>query len=127
MLKVQPAIDIFLIKHPFLPEMSYLCTMELHLKGVIIALCTFIIIGLFHPIVVKTEYHFGTRPWWIFLLLGIFSIFAAMLVADILLSSVLGVAGASFLWSIGELFEQRKRVQKGWFPKNPKRAHEYQQ
>ena len=34
---------------------------------------------------------------------------------------VLAVWGASSLWSIGELFEQRERVAKGWFPKNPKR------
>jgi hypothetical protein len=34
---------------------------------------------------------------------------------------LLAVWGASSLWSIGELFEQRERVAKGWFPKNPKR------
>ena len=28
--------------------------------------------------------------------------------------------GASSFWSIGELFEQRKRVEKGWFPKREK-------
>ena len=26
---------------------------------------------------------------------------------------------------IGELFEQKKRVEKGWFPMNPKRTDEY--
>jgi len=25
------------------------------------------------------------------------------------------------LWSIHELFEQEKRVERGWFPKNPNR------
>ncbi|MBQ5875082.1 MAG: DUF4491 family protein, partial [Alistipes sp.] len=30
------------------------------------------------------------------------------------------VWGASSFWSIGELFEQRKRVEKGWFPKREK-------
>ena len=29
------------------------------------------------------------------------------------------------LWSIGEIFEQKKRVEKGWFPMNPKRKAEY--
>ena len=33
--------------------------------------------------------------------------------------------GASSLWSIGELFEQRRRVEKGWFPANPKRQGKY--
>ena len=46
-------------------------------------------------------------------------------VQNIYLSSFLGVFGASSLWGIGELFAQRKRVLKGWFPMNPKRKHEY--
>ena len=37
------------------------------------------------------------------------------------ITALLAVWGASSLWSIGELFEQRERVAKGWFPKNPKR------
>ena len=40
--------------------------------------------------------------------------------------SLVGVVGASLLWSIGELFEQKKRVEKGWFPMNPKRKDQYQ-
>ena len=42
-----------------------------NLLGLIIGLCTFLIIGIFHPIVIKAEYHFGTRCWWWFLVLGI--------------------------------------------------------
>jgi hypothetical protein len=45
---------------------------------------------------------------------------AAFLVANVLFSALLGVLGASCLWSIGELFEQKERCEKGWFPKNPK-------
>lgn len=98
----------------------------LHFTGIIIAVSTFLIIGLFHPIVIKVEYYWGTRPWWIFLLSGIAFIVAALLVANVLCSAVLGVLGASSLWSIGELFEQKERVRKGWFPKNPKRKEEYE-
>ncbi|MCF0218663.1 MAG: DUF4491 family protein [Muribaculaceae bacterium] len=92
----------------------------MYFQGIIIAVSTFLIIGLFHPIVIKTEYHFGTRPWWVFLLVGLVSVAAALFVENVLLSSLLGVFGASSLWSIGELFEQRKRVAKGWFPRKPK-------
>lgn len=99
--------------------------MELHFTGVIIATATFLIIGLFHPIVIKTEYHFGTKPWWIFLVVGTGSICLALYASNILLSSILGVLGASSLWSIGELFDQKRRVEKGWFPMNPKRKSEY--
>ena len=98
----------------------------LHFTGIIIAVCTVLIIGLFHPIVIKVEYHYGTRPWWIFLVLGIASIVSALFISDIMLSATFGVLGASLLWSIGELFEQKKRVEKGWFPKNPKRKDEYE-
>ena len=94
--------------------------MELYYTGVIIAISTFLIIGIFHPIVIKTEYHTGTRFWWVFLVTGIICIGAAFLVANVLGSALLGVVGASCLWSIGELFEQKERCEKGWFPKNPK-------
>lgn len=97
----------------------------MYFTGIIIAVSTFLIIGLFHPLVIKTEYYTGTRFWWVFLLLGIVSVVAALFVSDVILSALLGVVGASFLWSIGELFEQRGRVKKGWFPMNPKRRNEY--
>ena len=100
--------------------------MNLYFAGIIIAVCTFLIIGLFHPIVIKTEYYHGTKPWWIFLLIGIVCIISALFIENIIISSILGVFGASSLWSIGELFEQRKRVKKGWFPMNPKRAADYE-
>lgn len=100
--------------------------MVIHFTGVIIAVCTFLVIGMFHPLVIKVEYHSGTRFWWVFLLLGILSIGSAFFVADVFCSAIIGVFGASFLWSIGELFSQKKRVEKGWFPMNPKRKDEYQ-
>lgn len=99
--------------------------MQLYFTGLAIALSTFLIIGVFHPIVIKTEYYFGTRPWWLFLLAGILAIVAALFVESIFWSAILGVFGASSLWGIGELFEQKHRVEKGWFPMNPKRKADY--
>ena len=72
---------------------------ELCLAGPLIGLATFCIICLCHPIVIETEYYSATRPSWVVLLLG--------------------VTGFSSLWTILELFEQRTRVKKGWFPKGP--------
>lgn len=95
--------------------------MELHFTGIIIGIATFFIIGLFHPIVIKGEYYFGVKLWWVFLVVGIVATVASLLVADVLLSTLLAVVGASSFWSIKELFEQRERVRKGWFPKNPNR------
>lgn len=88
-------------------------------EGPLIGLVTFLIIGVFHPIVVKAEYYFGTRLWWLFLLIGIGCIVGALLIKTILLSAIVGVIGFSSLWSILEIFEQKQRVRKGWFPKGP--------
>ena len=93
----------------------------MYFTGLTIAISTFVIIGVFHPIVIKTEYYTGTKFWWIFLLCGIICIALSLLVEQVIIASVTGVLGASFLWSIGELVEQKKRVEKGWFPKHPKR------
>ena len=109
-----------------------------HVGGIVIGICTFLIIGFFHPVVVKAEYYWGTRCWWIFLLLGILALagsvllrccsrfFSAVLVDNLLIASLLGVFSFSSFWTIKELFEQRERVLKGWFPMNPQRKHEYE-
>ncbi|MCM1300710.1 MAG: DUF4491 family protein [Alistipes senegalensis] len=94
---------------------------EYNLTGLVIGIATFLIIGLFHPLVIKGEFYFGVRCWWAFLLMGIAAVIASIAVRHILWSSLLAVWGASSFWSIGELFQQRKRVEKGWFPANPKR------
>ena len=104
---------------------STLSIMEIYFTGVIIAISTFLIIGLFHPLVIKAEYYLGTRCWWAFLIAGLVSIGSAFFIENVLWSAIIGVVGASLLWSIGELFHQKKRVEKGWFPMNPKRRHEY--
>lgn len=95
------------------------------LTGVIIGLATFLIIGAFHPVVIKTEYYFGVRPWWVFLIVGIGCIVGALSIKSLLVSAIVGVTGFSALWSILELFEQRERVNKGWFPEGP--GHERKQ
>lgn len=91
----------------------------MNFSGIILGASAFIIIGIFHPIVIKAEYYLGKRCWWMFALAGIGFCIAAMFVEDIVVSSVLGVIGFSCFWSILELFEQEKRVKKGWFPANP--------
>lgn len=96
-----------------------------NLIGLSIGICTFLIIGLFHPVVIKCEYYFGTRCWWVFLLLGIGGIVAAVWVREVFWSALLGVFAFSCLWTILEIFEQRDRVRKGWFPMNPRRKEEY--
>jgi hypothetical protein len=93
------------------------------LLGIVIGLSTFLIIGIFHPLVIKGEYYLGQRSNWIFLLMGIATLIGSIMVCDIFWSSILGVTGFSSFWSILEVKEQEKRVQKGWFPRNPKRKY----
>lgn len=95
--------------------------MELNFTGIIVAVVTFLIIGLFHPIVIKSEYYWGVKCWWWFLILGLISLAASIFISNFITSMILGVLGITLLWSILEIFEQRERVRKGWFPKNPKR------
>ena len=96
-----------------------------HLQGLVIGICTFLIIGMFHPIVVKAEYYRSTRCRWLFLFLGIAGVISSLCIENVVISSLLGVFAFSSFWSIKEIFEQEKRVQKGWFPKNPKRTYKF--
>ena len=91
--------------------------------GLVIGISTFLIIGVFHPVVIKSEYYFGTRCWWWFLFMGFAGIAGSVLVDSVLVSSLLGVFAFSSFWSILEIFEQETRVKKGWFPRNPKRKY----
>ncbi|MDR2496837.1 MAG: DUF4491 family protein [Tannerellaceae bacterium] len=97
---------------------------HIHFDGLLIGIITFVVIGLFHPLVIKAEYYWGTKCWTIFLAAGIAGVVAAMLIANVVASAACGVFAFSSFWSIKELFEQRERVRKGWFPANPKRKNE---
>lgn len=89
--------------------------------GLVIGLSTFLIIGLFHPVVVKAEYYWGVKSWWIFLILGLAGTAISLVADNVLVSALCGVFAFSSFWTIKEVFEQRERVRKGWFPANPKR------
>ena len=95
----------------------------INFDGLLIGIATFLIIGLFHPVVVKAEYYWGTKCWWIFLLLGIIGTVASLFIESVFLSAICGVFAFSSFWTIKEVFEQEERVLKGWFPKNPKRQY----
>ncbi|MFU0823603.1 DUF4491 family protein [Clostridium sp.] len=91
----------------------------MNLDGIIIGLASFVIIGVFHPIVIKGEYYFGKKIWPVFLIAGLILIIFSMIINNSLISILMGVTAFTCFWSIPELFEQEKRVEKGWFPKNP--------
>lgn len=89
--------------------------------GIVVGVVSFLLIGLFHVVVIKGEYHFGKGIWPVFLVMGIAAMVASVLMDDLMASALVAVFGMTCLWTIKELFDQEKRVEKGWFPRNPKR------
>lgn len=90
-------------------------------SGIIVGAISFLIIGLFHPIVIKCEYYFTWRIWPVFFIGGIFCGVLSLFFEDEILSASLAVLAFTMFWTIKELKEQEERVRKGWFPANPKR------
>ena len=91
--------------------------------GVILGALSFLIIGIWHPIVIKGEYYFGKKvcaP--VFALVGIVCIIIALNVDNVILNTAISLFGFSSLWGILEVRDQEERVKKGWFPANPKRV-----
>ena len=71
----------------------------MNFTGIVIGLCTFLIIGMFHPLVIKAEYYLGKQCWWIFLLAGIlFAVLSLFIPGE--WSVISGVVAFSSFWSI---------------------------
>ena len=92
----------------------------MNFQPVVLGVVTFIIIGLFHPLIIKAEYYFSYKIWPIFGAVGLI-LLAITFFLDGFWAYIWAVIGITCLWSIIELFHQKKRVEKGWFPKNPTR------
>ena len=93
----------------------------LNFYGIIIAFASFFVIGIFHPIVIKGEYYFSEKICPVFLTAGILFCAVSIFTSGIVLV-LCALIGGACLWSIRELKEQRKRVQKDRFPQNKKRS-----
>lgn len=98
---------------------------EYGLAGLFIGLTTFLIIGVFHPLVIKGEYYFGEKIKWAFLAGGILFLILSIVAHSLVLSAIFGVTSFSSFWGIKEVTEQVERVKKGWFPSNPKHPERY--
>lgn len=98
----------------------------MNINGIIVGAATFLIIGICHPIVIKMEYYWGKKSWWLLLAAGIILSVISLTIKNIVTSTIAGAAAFSCFWGILEMFQQEKRVLKGWFPENPKRHGYYQ-
>lgn len=97
--------------------------MNFYFNGLLVGIVVFLIIGLFHPLVIKAEYYWGTKSWWLFFIGGMLATISSLFIENIIISSIFGVLGFTCFWSIKEVFDQEKRVKKGQFPKNPNRKY----
>lgn len=96
------------------------------MEGLFIGVLTFLLIGLFHPFVIKGEYYFGRKLIYICVVMGIFLAVISILMTDIVLSIIFGIISCCFFWSIIEVFEQEVRVLKGLYKMNPKNEKHYE-
>ena len=97
----------------------------MNINGIVVGAAVFLIIGICHPVVIKMEYYWGKKSWWVLALVG--TVFAAtsLFISNTTVSTIIGAAAFSCYWGILEIFAQEKRVLRGWFPENPKRADYY--
>ena len=96
----------------------------MNFSGIIVGSAVFLIIGICHPIVIKMEYCWGKKSWWVLALVGVLFSVWSLFVGNLILSTILGAAAFSCFWGIHEILSQEKRVLRRWFPENPAR-HDY--
>ena len=105
--------------------LSYLCAV-MNYSGIIVGAAVFLIIGICHPIVIKMEYHWGKRSWWILFAAGLAFAVVSLFLRDTVWSTIAGAAAFSCFWGIHEILAQEMRVLRGWFPENPARHAYYE-
>ena len=99
----------------------------MNFSGIIIGAAVFLSIGICHPLVIKAEYYWGRKSWWIWLVAGLVLCAISLFVSNDILSISLGGFAFCCIWGIHEMFLQEKRVLRGWFPENPARHAYYEQ
>jgi len=80
----------------------------MYFDGLIIGFAVFLMIGLFHPLVVKAEKYMGKKSKWIFAVACLILVTMSPFAHD-WVSIFLGCLGFSCFWSIFEIDKQKKR------------------
>ena len=84
--------------------------------GLILGICTLLIIGLGFVWVIKGEYYIGACMKLGVLILGILIVTATYFIPNFMLSALIGIVGASIVWGATEISQQTDRVKMGMFP-----------
>lgn len=98
----------------------------MNFAGIFVGAAVFLIIGICHPIVIKMEYYWSKKSWWILALAGVLFSLLSLFVDNTIGATILGAAAFSCFWGIHELLSQEMRVLRGWFPENPARHAYYE-
>ena len=88
-------------------------------SGLLLGVFTLLSIGLGHTWVIKIEYHIGAHIWPVPVIIGAALVLASLWIDHMLLSAALGIFGLTVIWGARELVMKEKRVDRGWFPRNP--------
>ena len=91
--------------------------------GLTLGIVALFIIGLGFIWVIRGERYFGYL-WWPYVMgIGILLVLASLLVTSEWGSALMGVFGASLVWSSTELKVQAVRAELGWFPFHGKKLY----
>lgn len=82
-----------------------------NLIGLVVGLITFVIIGVFHPIVINSEKYCGLKIWWAYLIVGIGCLIWSFFVENVIGQTILCILAFTFFWSIKEIFGLWKKHQ----------------
>lgn len=63
--------------------------------------------------VIKGEYYFGVKDWWAFFIMELSTLALSISNDNFFWQTLLAVIAFSCFWSIFEVFEQKKRVERG--------------
>ncbi|MFO7914969.1 MAG: DUF4491 family protein [Candidatus Krumholzibacteriales bacterium] len=97
---------------------------DLNIMGFLVGLFSFIVIGVFHPIVKVVEYRLGKKAWPFFLIPGFILGVSSIFFKNNFVSVIAGVLAFSLFWSTHEIFKQHERVLRGQAERNPDREYE---
>ena len=90
-------------------------------EGLVVAGASLAVIAVYHPLVIKAEYYFSCKVWPAFALCGVLGLTGSLFLNGAA-AAVAAFWGATNLSCIVEVHAQARRVEKGWFPKNPRRC-----
>ena len=71
----------------------------MNFSGIIVGAAVFLSIGICHPAVIKMEYYWGKKSWWIWLVVGLICCGVSLKMTNQIASTILG--GFAFFLLLG--------------------------